>query len=52
MLYSQKNGLSDATTSTRYKILRFMAKNSVNLADPEAVKLFIAKREEWSDGHK
>jgi len=52
MLYSQKNGFSDATTKTRYKILRLMAKNNVNLADPEAVKLFIAKRKEWSNGHK
>ena len=35
MLYSQKNGFSNATTNTRYKILSFMAKNDVNLADPE-----------------
>jgi len=52
MLYSQKNGFSDATTNTRYKILRLMAKNNVNLADPEAVKQFIATRKEWSMGHK
>jgi integrase len=29
-----------------------MAKNNVDLADPEAVKLFIARRKEWSDGHR
>jgi hypothetical protein len=29
-----------------------MAKNNVNLADPETVKLFIARRKEWSEGHK
>jgi hypothetical protein len=52
MFYSQKNGFSDATTKTRYKILRFMAKNNVNLADAEAVKLFIATRKEWSNGHR
>jgi integrase/recombinase XerD len=52
MFYSQKNGFSDATTKTRYKILRFMTKNNVNLADAEAVKLFIATRKEWSNGHK
>lgn len=52
MLYSQKNGFSDATTNTRYKILRFIARNNANLADPEAVKLFTAKRKEGSNGHK
>jgi len=46
------NGYSDATTITRYKILKFMAKNNVSLADPKAVKLFIALRKEWSNGHK
>jgi integrase/recombinase XerD len=29
-----------------------MAKHNVNLDNPEEVKLFIAKRESWSDGHK
>jgi integrase len=29
-----------------------MAKNNVNLSNPEAVKLFIARRKEWSNGHK
>jgi hypothetical protein len=44
--YSQKNEFSDATTNTRHKILGFMAKNNVDLADPEAVKLFLAIRKE------
>jgi len=52
MFYSQKEGFSDATTKTRYKILKLMAKNNVNLSDSEAVKLFIARRKEWSSGHK
>lgn len=29
-----------------------MNKQHVNLLDPEAVKLFIAKRDAWSNGHK
>jgi integrase len=29
-----------------------MHKNNVNLNDPETVKLFIANRETWSNGHK
>jgi len=29
-----------------------MSKKGVNLIDPEAVKLFIAKCESWSNGHK
>lgn len=52
MFHSQKAGFSDATTKTRYKILKLMAKNNVNLSDPEAVQLFIATRKEWSSGHK
>jgi integrase/DNA-directed RNA polymerase subunit RPC12/RpoP len=50
--YLKKQGYSDATIKTRVKILKLMNKQSVNLLDPEAVKLFIAKRESWSDGHK
>lgn len=43
---------SDATTRTKFKILRVMINNNVNLADSEAVKLFIAQRKSWSSGHK
>jgi integrase len=43
---------SDATIATRVKALKFMFKQGVNLNDPEAVKMFIAQRKEWSNGHK
>jgi len=52
IMYLQKNGRSEATVRTKFKILRFMAKNNVSLNDPEQVKLYIARRKEWSDGHK
>ena len=29
-----------------------MTRNNVNLADPEQVKLFIARNKNWSNGHK
>jgi integrase len=48
----KKQAYSDATIHTRVKILKFMSKLGVNLKDPEDVKLFIAKRKEWSNGHK
>ena len=48
----KKQGYSDATTATRVKILKFMNKKGVNLLDPEAVKLFIAKQETWGNGHR
>jgi hypothetical protein len=44
IMHCQKKGFSDATTRTKSKILRVMINNNVNLNDPEAVKLFIAKR--------
>jgi integrase/recombinase XerD len=52
MMYLQKNGRSEATIRTKFKIVRFMVKNNVNLKDPEEVKLYIARRKEWSDRHK
>jgi len=51
-MHCQKQGFSDATTRTKSKILRVMINNNVNLNDPEAVKLFIAKRQSWSNGQK
>ncbi len=48
----KKQGYSDATIKTRVKILKLMNKQGVNLLDPEAVKLFIAQRESWGNGHK
>jgi integrase/recombinase XerD len=52
MWHCKKAGFSDATTKTKFKILRVMNKNNIDLSDPEAVKLFIATRESWSNGHK
>ncbi|MCW4046772.1 MAG: tyrosine-type recombinase/integrase [Candidatus Bathyarchaeota archaeon] len=48
----KKQGYSDATIKTRVKILKLMCKEGVDLGDPEAVKLFIANRESWSNGHR
>lgn len=51
--HMKKQGrFSDATIKTRVKALTFISKQGVNLLDPETVKLFIAKRESWSNGHK
>jgi integrase len=50
--YLKKNGFSEATAKTRYKILKLMTKNNINLNNPEDVKMFIARRETWSNGHK
>jgi integrase len=52
MLHCQKEGFSDQTTATKFKILRVMARNNVDLSNPEEVKLFVARRKEWSSGHK
>jgi hypothetical protein len=52
MLHCQKSGFSNATTRTKFKVLKTMRNNNVNLQDPEAVKLFIAQRKSWSNGHK
>jgi integrase len=52
MLHLLRFGLSEATVKTKFKIMKLMAKKGVNLDDPEEEKLFIAKRKEWSNGHK
>jgi len=52
MLHLKKNAYSNATIKTQTKILKLMIKNNVNLDNPEAVKLFIANRETWCNGHK
>ena len=52
LLYQKKNGFSDPTITTRFKILKIMSNNNINLDDPESVKLFIANRKSWSNGHK
>jgi len=50
--YCRKEALSEETVNTKYKILRIMLRNNINLDDPEQVKLFIATNEKWSNGHK
>jgi integrase len=52
MIHLQKQAYMEQTIRTKYKILRVMIKDNVNLNDPEAVKLYIAKKHTWSNGHK
>jgi len=44
--------MAEATIRTKYKVLRVMLRNNVNLSNPEEVKLFIARNKNWSNGHK
>lgn len=44
--------MAEATIRTKYKILRVMLHNNVDLANPEDAKLFIARNKNWSNGHK
>jgi hypothetical protein len=41
IMYCQKQAMVEATIRTKYKILRVMLRNSVNLSNPEEVKLFL-----------
>jgi integrase len=52
IIHLQKQAYAEPTIRTKYKILRTMLNDSVNLADPEAVKLYIARKPTWSNGHK
>lgn len=52
LFYLKRNGFSKATIQTKFKIIRLMSQHNVNLDNPEQVKLFIATRETWSNGHK
>ncbi len=52
IIHCEKQALAEPTIQTKYKILRVMTRNNVNLADPEQVKLFIARNKNWSNGHK
>jgi integrase len=52
MIYCEKQAFADATIQTKYKILTHMIKENVNLADPEAVRLYIKRNNKWSNGHK
>jgi hypothetical protein len=44
--------MEEATIRTKYKVLKVMLRENVNLTDPEEVKLFIARNKKWSNGHK
>jgi len=44
--------MAEATIKTKYKILRVMTRNNINLSNPEDVKLFLARNKNWSNGHK
>jgi integrase/recombinase XerD len=44
--------MEEATIRTKYKVLKVMLRDDVNLEDPEEVKLYIARRKQWSNGHK
>ena len=52
IVHCQKQAFAEPTIKTKYKILRVMIRNNINLADPEQVKLFIARNKNWSNGHK
>lgn len=51
LFHLKKHGFSKATINTKFKIIRLISKY-VNLDNPEEVKLFIATKETWSNGHK
>jgi integrase len=52
IMHLQKQAYAEPTIRTKYKILRTMLNENVNLSDPEAVKLYIARKQTWSSGHK
>lgn len=52
IVYCQKQAMEEATIRTKYKVLKVMLRDNVNLNDPEEVKLYIARRKQWSNGHK
>jgi integrase len=51
-MHLQKQAYALPTIITKYKILRAMLRDNVNLSDPEAVKLYIARKQTWSNGHR
>jgi len=52
LIHCQKTALSEETINTKYKVLRVMLTNNVNLNDSDQVKIFIHNRKQWSNGHK
>ena len=47
----RKNGFKEATIESKVKLLKVLVRRGANLADPESVKLVIAKQN-WSGGRK
>ena len=47
----RKNGLKETTIESKVKLLKVLVRRGANLADPESVKLVIAKQN-WSEGRK
>jgi integrase len=52
IMYCQKQAMEEATIKTKFKVLKVMLRDGVNLEKPEEVKLYIARRKQWSNGHK
>jgi integrase/recombinase XerD len=52
IMYCQKQAMEEATIRTKYKVYKVMLRDKVNLENPEEVKLYIARRKQWSTGHK
>jgi integrase len=52
IMHLQKQAYAEQTIRTKYKILRVMLNDNVNLDDPETVKLYISRKQTWSNGHK
>jgi hypothetical protein len=48
IIHLQKKAYSEQTVKTKYKILRVMLKDHVDLSDIETVKLYIARKQTWS----
>jgi hypothetical protein len=44
--------MAEPTIRTKYKILRVMLRNNVNLSNPEEVILFIKRNKNWSTDTK
>lgn len=47
----RKNGLKETTIESKVKLLKVLVRRGANLAEPESVKLVIAKQN-WSEGRK
>lgn len=50
--YLKKQGYAESTSKTYYGILKHLAKQQININDPESVKKYIAIKETWGKGRK